>query len=435
MKHKKENNKNRKCTPTSPLTITLIAISIFGVLVLKDITLITKINLIRWPLLQLQTDQENQSTTILESQSQYPKNELAAAAKKEYCDLSQGKWVFDNVTRPLYKEEECTFLTAQVTCIRNGREDTLYQNWRWQPNHCSLPTFEARKLLEKLRGKKMLFVGDSVNRNQWESLICLLQTAVQPGKATWKMGAPLSVYFVQEYNATVEFYWAPFLVESNSDDPRNHSISQRIINPDSISKHGIHWKAADFLVFNSYIWWMNSRNIKVLRSGSPEYDEIERPIAYERVLTTWANWLKHNINHNRTSAFFITMSPVHQQSSNWNKAEGAACAGETDPISNTSTPLDMGTDRRLLEITKNVIKATGVAVGLVDITTLSEYRKDGHTSVYTIRQGKLLTPEQKADPATYADCLHWCLPGVPDTWNELLYAHIISSSSSSYQIK
>ncbi|KAL9152890.1 hypothetical protein ABFS82_10G012100 [Erythranthe guttata] len=423
MKHKKENNKNRKCTP---LTITLIAISIFGVLVLKDITLITKINLIRWPpLLQLQTDQENQSTTILESQSQHPKNELAA------CDLSQGKWVFDNVTRPLYKEQECTFLTAQVTCIRNGREDTLYQNWRWQPNHCSLPTFEARKLLEKLRGKKMLFVGDSVNRNQWESLICLLQTTVQPGKATWKMGAPLSVYFVQEYNATVEFYWAPFLVESNSDDPRNHSISQRIINPHSISKHGIHWKDADFLVFNSYIWWMNGRNIKVLRSGSPEYDEIERPIAYERVLTTWANWLKHNINHSRTSAFFITMSPVHQQSSNWNKPEGAACASETDPISNTSTPLDMGTDRRLLKITKNVIKTTGVAVGLVDITTLSEYRKDGHTSVYTIRQGKLLTPEQKADPATYADCLHWCLPGVPDTWNELLYAHIISSSSSS----
>jgi hypothetical protein len=20
------------------------------------------------------------------------------------------------------------------------------------------------------------------------------------------------------------------------------------------------------------------------------------------------------------------------------------------------------------------------------------------------------------------DCVHWCLPGVPDTWNELLYA-------------
>lgn len=91
--------------------------------------------------------------------------------------------------------------------------------------------------------------------------------------------------------------------------------------------------------------------------------------------------------------------------------------------------VDIGTEKRLLEIARNVINGMGIPMSLIDITTLSEYRKDGHTSVYTIRQGKLLTPEQKADPATYADCLHWCLPGVPDTWNELLYAHIISSST------
>jgi hypothetical protein len=57
--------------------------------------------------------------------------------------------------------------------------------------------------------------------------------------------------------------------------------------------------------------------------------------------------------------------------------------------------------------------------------------------VHTLRQGKLLTPEQQADPKTYADCIHWCLPGLPDTWNHFLYAHIISpsppSSSSSSQ--
>lgn len=34
------------------------------------------------------------------------------------------------------------------------------------------------KFLKLIRGKRLVFVGDSINRNQWESMMCLLRGAV-----------------------------------------------------------------------------------------------------------------------------------------------------------------------------------------------------------------------------------------------------------------
>ncbi|OIW16198.1 hypothetical protein TanjilG_18913 [Lupinus angustifolius] len=352
----------------------------------------------------------------------------------EDCDLFNGKWVFDNMTHPLYKEDQCEFLTSQVTCMKNGRPDSMYQNWRWQPKDCSLPKFNPRLLFQKIRGKRLMFVGDSLNRNQWESMVCMVQSVAPPEKKTWYKNGSLAIFKIEEpnYITTVEFYWSPFLVESNSDDPNMHSILNRIIMPESIHKHGVNWKDADYLIFNTYIWWMNTFNMKVLRGsfdeGATEYDEVARPEAYGRVLKTWSKWVDDNIDPNRTKVFFTSTSPLHIKSEDWNNPDGIKCARETTPILNMSTPLNVGTDNRLFVIANNVTQSMKVPVYFVNITAMSELRKDAHTSVYTIRQGKMLTPEQQADPTTYADCIHWCLPGLPDTWNEFLYTRIISQS-------
>ena len=60
-------------------------------------------------------------------------------------------------------------------------------------------------------------------------------------------------------------------------------------------------------------------------------------------------------------------------------------------------------------------------VQLLNITYLTEFRKDAHASLYYLGEGHGLAPIYKQD------CSHWCLPGVPDTWNHLLYAYLLTS--------
>lgn len=55
------------------------------------------------------------------------------------CNLFSGKWVYDDVSDPPYKEDQCSFMEEEHACEKNRREDLNYQNWRWQPHHCDLP--------------------------------------------------------------------------------------------------------------------------------------------------------------------------------------------------------------------------------------------------------------------------------------------------------
>ena len=82
-----------------------------------------------------------------------------------------------------------------------------------------------------------------------------------------------------------------------------------------------------------------------------------------------------------------------------------------------------GTSKGLMRVIGEVFGASKIPVGVVNITQLSEYRKDAHTQIYK-KQWNPLTPEQIANPKSYADCTHWCLPGLQDTWNELLYSKL-----------
>lgn len=70
---------------------------------------------------------------------------------------------------------------------------------------------------------------------------------------------------LQKYNATVDFYWAPLLLESNCDDPVKHRVSNRMFRAGAVETHARHYANADILIFNSYLWWKKPRmKMKIL---------------------------------------------------------------------------------------------------------------------------------------------------------------------------
>lgn len=69
-------------------------------------------------------------------------------------------------------------------------------------------------------------------------------------------------------------------------------------------------------------------------------------------------------------------------------------------------------------------------VTYLNVSRLTDYRKDAHPSIY---RKQYLTAEERDGAEGSQDCSHWCLPGVPDTWNELLYASLLKSGKGDWR--
>ncbi|KAK6932971.1 PC-Esterase [Dillenia turbinata] len=409
----------------SPYLFTLLAFIVFvAILYGEDLNCI-----LGQPFQLYSSDSEQQSSNQpilrIEKKNKRPLP-FAIGKTKEGCDVFGGGWVRDELNRPLYEESECPYIQPQITCQAHGRPDREYQYWRWQPHGCSLPSFNATLMLETLRGKRMMFVGDSLNRGMYISLVCLLHRSIPKNAKSMKTSDSLTVFTLKDYNATIEFYWAPFLLESNSDNAVVHRIQDRIVRKNSITKHGKFWKNVDIMVFNTYLWWMTGLKFKILQGSFEDEEkdivEVATEDAYRMAMKNMVKWVKKNMDPNKSRVFFVSMSPSHQKSVDWGEEEGRNCYNQTTIIED---PNYWGSDCRksIMQVIREVLSKSEVPITFLNITQLSSYRRDAHTSIYK-KQWSPLTPEQLANPVSYADCVHWCLPGLQDTWNELLFAKL-----------
>lgn len=99
------------------------------------------------------------------------------------------------------------------------------------------------------------------------------------------------------------------------------------------------------------------------------------------------------------------------------KKDGTA-SGSSGGCYQQTRPLQVATDGDEIVfpqqvVVRGVISSMATPVSLLDITSLSQLRIDAHPSVYggPAREGM--------------DCTHWCIAGLPDAWNHILYAMLL----------
>ncbi|XP_048321581.2 protein trichome birefringence-like 41 [Ziziphus jujuba] len=325
------------------------------------------------------------------------------------CDFFKGSWLYDE-SYPLYDTSSCPFIEKDFDCQKNGRPDNLYLKYRWKPTACELPRFDGVKFLKRFKGKKILFVGDSLSLNQWQSLLCLLHASVPQSNYQITRKGDLSKFSLPEYGVSVSLSRNSFLVDLVKEDIGT------VLKLDSI-QNGNAWIGYDMLIFNTWHWWLHKGSKQpwnYIQEGNTILIDMDRLVAFSEGLTTWYKWVDSNVNPTNTTVFFQGISPTHYDGEEWkDPSKSATCKGQTQPVNGTTYP---GGSPPAAKVVEQVLSKMRSPVSLLDITTLSQLRKDGHPSIYGNEDGK------------GNDCSHWCLAGVPDTWNQLLYAILFSQT-------
>ncbi|CAH1446716.1 unnamed protein product [Lactuca virosa] len=242
------------------------------------------------------------------------------------CNLFDGNWVRDE-SYPLYKPGSCSLIDEQFNCFVNGRPDKGFQMLKWKPKACTLPRLDGSRMLQLLRGKRLVFVGDSLNRNMWESLICILRNSIKDQTKVYEASGrhhfrsePSYSFVFKDYDCTVEFFVAPFIVRESETKDKN-GAKKETLRLDLIGTSADQYKNADIVVFNTGHWWTHEKTAKgkdYYQEGSHVYGELNVLEAFRKAMTTWGRWVDANINRSKSLVFFRGYSASHFRGGQWN---------------------------------------------------------------------------------------------------------------------
>uniref|UniRef100_A0A453C5T6 Uncharacterized protein n=1 Tax=Aegilops tauschii subsp. strangulata TaxID=200361 RepID=A0A453C5T6_AEGTS len=254
----------------------------------------------------------------------------------------------------------CPTIPDSKNCAKYGKQMD-YVNWRWKPQGCDMARFQPQLFLNIVQGKTLAFAGDSIGRNQMESLLCLLSQVEAPTK-----------------------------VHSDTKDK--------------------------FITWKTNYLYEDGKLIGCIYCSEDNITSFSVISAIQRVFRTAIS----NLNSRRESRLQLTVvrtaTPAHFENGQWNT--GGTC-NRTEPVGE-GTAMTSTSEREIRDVQveeanraqKEKKQKGGMNIEILDITKLMSMRPDAHPGIHWNNEWM----------RGYSDCSHWCLPGPIDMWNELLLA-------------
>lgn len=227
--------------------------------------------------------------------------------------------------------------------------------------------------------------------------------------------------FYQTYNFTISIFWSPFLVRNKQTRGLMKSMLWNIYVDEIDSQWASRVDSFDYVIISAGNWfnrpsifYEKGKLFGCLYCPSKRVQQLSMHYSNRKAFRLAFQTINSSKGF-KGMVILRTISPSHFENGVWNN--GGDCV-RTKPFGRDQTEMK-GDELELykaqleeFEMAKKEGRRKGIEYRLLDMTRAMMQRPDGHPSRYGHWPDPQLT--------LYNDCVHWCLPGPVDMWNDLL---------------
>lgn len=235
------------------------------------------------------------------------------------------------------------------------------------------------------------------------------------------------------HNFTLSVIWSPFLIKAAIfEDMNGVSTSEIQLYLEELDRVWTEqYNNFDYVVIAGGKWFLktavyheNNTITGCHYCPGKNLTELGFEYAYRKAVQLVLNFVTRS--EHKPFVLYRTTTPDHFENGEW--FSGGYC-NRTEPFKEGEVDMkDVDTVLRNIELEEAVSAATlgskmGLKLKLLDTTQLSLLRPDGHPGPY--RQFQPFAEDKNAKVQN--DCLHWCLPGPIDSWNDLVMELLVNA--------